>query len=184
MKESLNPSSIDSRKRIFSSLIDLMLVKDFNKITITEIAENAEVVRRTFYRNFNSKDDVINSYSKMLIEEFINIIQIHNINNCHDALRHLFYICKEHKDYFNALKRNNKLIYILSQWTEILPSIHELFKDKLTNFPQTTTKESLDYLLTFNVGGTFNIIIKWINDGMILSPDELSDIINNTINYL
>jgi hypothetical protein len=67
---------------------------------------------------------------------------------------------------------------MLEKWNVILPVLHNHFLDKIKQFPKTNSEKSLEYLLTFNVGGTFNLIVKWINEGMVLSPDELADIVN------
>ena len=50
--------------------------------------------------------------------------------------------------------------------------------DKIKNFPQTSNDKALEYLLTFNVGGTFNIILKWINESFTISPDSLADLVS------
>ena len=63
MERSMNPSSRRSRRWITKALLELMMDKPYQKISITEIAEEADVVRRTFYRNFESKEDVIKSLS-------------------------------------------------------------------------------------------------------------------------
>ena len=36
--------------------------KNYENITITDIAERAGVTRITFYRNFNTKDDIVKQY--------------------------------------------------------------------------------------------------------------------------
>ena len=48
-----------SKDYITEALLQLMGKMDYDKITITEITKKAGVNRVTFYRNFNSKDDII-----------------------------------------------------------------------------------------------------------------------------
>ena len=180
MKRSTNPSAVESQKRIIEALIDLMQVKNIKDISISEIAENAEVVRRTFYRNFSSKEDVLDAYFDIVFAETTKAInKLGDKINCLMSVREIIRICYKHQNFFVALKNSDMLGYMQNKWNTALPVLHDIFLNRLTNFPEIKDKQTLDYLLTFNVGGTFNIIIKWINDGMKLSPDELADIIEN-----
>ena len=71
------------------------------------------------------------------------------------------------------------LFTFLGLWNRILPVIHEQMStlNKLKRFPETKNEQTLEYLLAFNVGGTLNIVIKWIDEGMTLSPEELTSIV-------
>lgn len=60
MKKSNNPSVIKSQQWLYDSLITLMKEKSFDSITIGEITKNADLDRTTFYRNFRSKEDILN----------------------------------------------------------------------------------------------------------------------------
>ena len=61
MNESKNPSAVFSKSQIQSALFDLMDRIPYEKITVKEILYESKVARKTFYRNFDSKDDVLDS---------------------------------------------------------------------------------------------------------------------------
>lgn len=61
MKMSNHPSVIQSQQWIYESLIKLMQEKSFNSISIGEITKLADLDRTTFYRNFDSKEDILNA---------------------------------------------------------------------------------------------------------------------------
>lgn len=44
--------------------------KDYDKITVKEMTKKADLDRSTFYRNFNSKEDVLYLYFNNLAEEY------------------------------------------------------------------------------------------------------------------
>lgn len=44
---------------MIDALIDLMKKDKFKDITVTQIAQEAGVARKTFYLNFNSKESII-----------------------------------------------------------------------------------------------------------------------------
>lgn len=177
MKLSDNPSSILSKELITQAMVDLMQNKHFNNITISEISDKAGVVRRTFYRNFDSKEEVLSYKLDNLIQIFKSTLLENKELTIEIAVRNLFRMCYENKEFFFALQKSCLLGWLLDKWSTALPVIHDLVLDRLKNFPDTDNEQTLSYLLTFNVGGVFNIVIKWINEGMKLTPDELADIV-------
>ena len=58
----INRASLRSRRLIITALLELMEDHPFIEITIREIADKADLVRRTFYGHFSSKDDVLRSH--------------------------------------------------------------------------------------------------------------------------
>lgn len=169
-----------SRKRIIESLIDLMQIKKIDDISISEISENAEISRRTFYRNFTSKEDVLDGYFEVIFADIREKIDgLGDGIDCISSLRIIFRLCYEHKDFFFALSKSNMLGFMLQKWNTALPILHSLFIDRIKKFPQTKDAKTLEYLLAFNVGGTFNMVLKWIDEGMLIPPDEMADIVEN-----
>ena len=55
---------------ITTALIGMMDRKAFDNITITELVKEAGVSRVSFYRNFESKKDVLEKYMDILINEW------------------------------------------------------------------------------------------------------------------
>ena len=52
-------ATLFSKKAISETLFRLLQKKPYEDITITELCKQADVVRKTFYNNFDSKDDVL-----------------------------------------------------------------------------------------------------------------------------
>ena len=52
------------------ALIQLLQTKSLSNITISELTERAGVSRMTYYRNYNSMDEIFISYLKDLIDAY------------------------------------------------------------------------------------------------------------------
>lgn len=174
MNQSSNPTSLQSKQWICNSLLTLMEKKPFSSITISEVTNHAQLSRRTFYRNFDSKEEVIQYFLQQLVDEYTRRLLLYENYTLEFSIEQLLILCKEYKRALLTLKKNHMLGILLENWTEALPTVHATIINHLKNFPEFEDKQTLDYLLAFNVGGTFNIMIKWINDGMDLSPKEVS----------
>ena len=66
-REGINKIIKDS---ITEALIHLMRNKEYSRITISEIVKKAGVSRISFYRNFNSKEDIIIKYLEKAIKDW------------------------------------------------------------------------------------------------------------------
>lgn len=65
-----NKTAVQSQCMIADALYRLMQKKEFHRITITEICEEADVGRKTFYRNFDWKEDVVDFQLSLLCAEY------------------------------------------------------------------------------------------------------------------
>ncbi|RMG97436.1 MAG: TetR/AcrR family transcriptional regulator [Chloroflexi bacterium] len=58
-----------TRKALFDAFMALLLEKEYEAITVTEIADQANVGRATFYLHYRDKDDLLASNIEALFEE-------------------------------------------------------------------------------------------------------------------
>ena len=59
---------------IADSLLELLNHKSYHDITIGQVAANAHIGRRTFYRYFKTKDDIVTYISSKLMDRFADTI--------------------------------------------------------------------------------------------------------------
>ena len=83
-----NLSQQRTKKIILESFGELLAMKSFSEITMTEIAAKALVHRNTVYKYFNDKYDLLSQGVTFLI--YITIISLIE-HNVHNYLLHLFY---------------------------------------------------------------------------------------------
>ncbi|HFH9922035.1 TPA: TetR/AcrR family transcriptional regulator, partial [Streptococcus suis] len=62
---------MNAQDYIQEALLQLTQQKEYEKITITDIAKRAGVTRISFYRNFKSKDDIL----KQALERAFSVYQ-------------------------------------------------------------------------------------------------------------
>ena len=60
--ERKHPGNLFVRDRITEALFKLMKSKDFNDITVSMLVKTAGVSRNSFYRNYQSMEDIIRQY--------------------------------------------------------------------------------------------------------------------------
>jgi len=107
-REVLRMSNEESHKLtlecIRSALIYLMGSKPYEKITITEIIERSGVSRAAFYRNYSSKDEVLQDE----MEELRNLLQEVFSNSLIDSNPKQWLI-----QFFEEIRKNRKEVEML-----------------------------------------------------------------------
>lgn len=107
------------KESIELALIKLMSKKPFVQISISEIVNTAGVSRSSFYRNFDSKEQILISYINGQYKDFFSATGIVSVYPEHPDIDGFllprFRFIREHKDFFIALRKNNLLYYIFEQ---------------------------------------------------------------------
>jgi len=145
------------------ALLDLMKEKDYNKITVTDITNRAGTGRVSFYRNFESKEDILRGHLKRITDDFIKRM---NFDFRRDA--HTFYIT----GLFYHLDSNRELLKLLDD-NGLIYLVKEEF-DRA--FQRNVTNEKEKRIAYMASGAYFNLFYYWLKDGFKESPEELAEI--------
>ncbi len=155
-------------KYITEALFNLMKRKDYSSISITEICNKAGTGRMSFYRNFDSKEDIIKKWITNTTDNFLNESDISYKND-------------STKDYFiklfTHLEKYKTEAYLIYK-ANLFNLLKNEFDKKLINLHQ---KEYENYKSYFIAGGIFNVYYFWLINGSKENPEELA---NKMVNLL
>lgn len=144
---------------ITTALLQLMEKHPIDNITITELTKLAGVGRVSFYRNFDSKKDVISKYLITLIQEWgTDFESLNDISLFSDSLIRHYY---KYKDFYLLLYRQglSNMIY------ETLRLACKL--DEAQNNLERYGKSMF-------AGMLFGWLDEWMRQGMTETPDEIA----------
>lgn len=171
IKKSTNPISLRSRKWIIEALLELMEEKPYHKISIKEITEKAGLVRKTFYRNFQSKEEILHEHINELMKEAEKEFEKLDELNPYVMAKIYFEFWQNHLHFLKTLQENELFVILLKQLDTYLPLINEKFKsDLIAEFDDTF----LQYYNAFNSAGIWHILEKWIGRGAKESPEKMA----------
>ena len=149
-------------KYITEALFNLMKKKEYNNISITEICENAGTGRMSFYRNFESKEDII---KKWITNTTDNFLKESDINYKKDSTKDYFI------KLFTHLEKYKTEAYLIYK-ANLFNLLKNEFDSKLINLHQM---EYENYKSYFIAGGIFNVYYFWLINGSKESPKELAN---------
>ena len=103
IRQQRNKTAVQSRRMIADALMALLRRKPYAAITVSELCQEAAIGRKTFYRNFDTREDVIDLILGELLESYRN--KLGDLPP-EDRLAFHFAFIKEHVECFTALYRN------------------------------------------------------------------------------
>lgn len=163
---------------LLTGLLDLMEKKDFSTISITELCQHAKVGRKTYYRHYNSKHDILTHYLHILMLESIDYMNKRSQTNLKSILNSYFHFWQSYSDLIKHL-RKHQLCYLMILVCENYFEGPHLTDNKmtfLTDMPRTTA--------VFIFSGATRIVQKWIYDDMKISASEMADELYRSIQAL
>lgn len=154
-----------AKECIATALIELMKKKEFSSISITEITQKAGVSRMAYYRNYTSKEDILNKYLEEVGQSVHDLIAN---QRSHTALMQyytaLFDQLGMHSDIGLAAYHANLGNLILNNINKFL---------FLTFAPQAGDTIA-QYRLYYIAGAFYNVFIEWLKNGKKESCEEMA----------
>lgn len=142
---------------ITTALLEMMKKRPFNSITITALTQRAGVGRVSFYRNFESKEDVLRKYLKNIMDEWFKPYEGLDGLDSSEKMFEYFY---ENKDLYVLLYRQG-LAHISLQ------SIMDACG------PKPEQPNALAYVTSFIAHGIYGWIEEWFKRGAQETPKEM-----------
>lgn len=176
----MNKRALKSKITIADTLINLMESSYFSEITISEIAAYSNLSRRSFYRNFSSKMDVLHFKNEIIIDEYLEGVNRRGLQTVYEMLSYYFEFWYSKKEYINLLKRNN-VQYVLFEVQR------KVFIEKLPFQNAPWHWEEIDETIIdlIFIGGLWNVLNYYLDSEKDIDPKKLAlEVVNNLKHYI
>lgn len=177
-----------TKKLLKDALISLMRDKEFDKITIKDLTDKADVNRATFYLHYKDKYDLIEQSSDEILGNIGSIIKEHSLdgiidnrdrNQVLEILTSLYSYIKENSDFMGVVLGPNGDLSFQVKLKSLMDKI--ICESSYIGTRNKDRNISIEYLTTIASSAQLGIIQKWIENGMKESPKELALIISKVI---
>jgi len=157
------------KKCLRDSYFSLLNEKNTENISVSEIVKLAGLSRMSFYRYYQTKDDIVRQYIDDSSQEFIEELKRNPIKTPQVPATLLF-------SYFRSNKNRIKII--------IEQGLFHLFFESFSQFLQESnlvidskpkiSEENLQYYYQYTSGGILNLIEGWMSGDMKESDEEMA----------
>ncbi len=150
-------------EHITESLLKLLHEKPINDISISELCDNAGVGRTSFYRNFESKEDILKVYIDQLFRDWMEEYDRNGDNSLNELMKEMFTHFEKHQDFYQLLNERN-LIYLL--------------KDVVIGIcgPKPEHEKMEAYAKAFVAYSLYGWMEVWFQRGMQESAEEMANL--------
>ncbi len=169
---------VRTKKAIRTAFAKLLSEKDINDITVSDIAELADINRKTFYHYYSGiykvideiENDIVNEFSAFLGE--INFKEA--IDNPYAIFEKLTTIINMDMDFYGHFFAANSNTHIIEKIVRLLKE-----KTKSAMIAQTAADEqTIETALTYSLYGMIAVFHNWFNSDRKQSIEEISAIIS------
>jgi len=189
-RKEIDPRIQKSKEAIRNALIKILSYKSLEEITITEIAKEANINRKTFYNNYENVYQVIEEIENDIVISFDNVLTKMNIK---ENLQHPLKIFEPlttiiETDFYYYIEwiqtQNIKDIQLISKITDSLKQ-----RVKAT-FPVNTFQDkfTMEFSIDYIIAGMMEGYKKWLQNPTEISLEKMtktmSTIISSGLNGL
>ena len=170
-----------TRKAIFEAFEALLTRQNYNKITVQNIIDEANVGRTTFYAHFETKDDLLYALCTSL---FDHVFSAHpDPESHHDfslyegdfktIVSHMLYHLQENGKTLSKLMTGESSEVFLMYFKQYLNQ--KVLGCLLDEIESTNDKVPEEFLKNHISGSFVNMVQWWIKGGMKESPQNLAE---------
>lgn len=170
-----------SKHLLKDSLLKLLQKKHISKISISELCRKAEINRTTFYRHYETLNDVFLEISLDFIKEFLKTsFSLREPPTIKTGIAQLCRFAYYNADMTKLLMRN-------STSDGITKTFHSLYEN-LTGTREILYKgkpvdsDTLHLFDAFITAGIYSIIHDWLMEDIPKTPEEIAELICCSIN--
>jgi AcrR family transcriptional regulator len=159
-----------------NALIELILEKHFDSITVQDIIDRANVGRSTFYAHFRDKEDLLIGDWEKFLNGFVQHISWINAGNKRFVpIQEFFLHLKDVHLFYRALVKSSKMERLFKTG---INHLSQGIEKSLTNFLQDKTQPSIPLpILANHLATTIFEQLKWWLDNNMPYPPERMDVI-------
>lgn len=163
-----------SQKLLFDALMELILEKDYESITVSEISARADVARATFYLHFDDKDALLLSSLDVLVENIVEEVKRFSKQDLLSGTPHPALVV------FEYVRRNPSLFRVTLNGQG-----GSLMLQRLRHYAAQTAHQAIETLgvtptippaliADFIAGAMLSVLTGWLEAGMKTPPSEMA----------
>ena len=147
---------------ITEAALNLLKKGDWNTVSITDLCNEAQVSRVSFYRNFSSKEDIIRQYLSGITDIFLGSTAVNfRITPKEEFILYLIRHMQQHHEIISLLIENDLSYLVKEGFDEAFTRSIDIYHDP--------------YRCYVASGAYFNLIYYWFLNGCKETAEQLAE---------
>ena len=166
---------VRTRKAIMEAFDKLLAIYRLDKITVSAIAREADIDRKTFYLHYDSTEDIIREYAEEKTRELLARLTIKSFFSLSFDrkifAREVNSMLAEHLDFCRMIAGNPSLSFFWNEVQNVTVEILSEIYARHSRLPESDLKIQV----SFFVAGAMYVYQRWLRDEIPCSMEELGD---------
>ena len=168
--------SAERQRHIVDCMMEMLHEERFESITVQALCNRAQIPRKTFYRYFEEKDDVISAMADLIMMEYEKFSGPYREGDRRTSTRDmekLFTFWYQNRDMLDLFDRNSLTQRLIERF--IVVGCNENVGERLIARKEDD-REMFHMVIKFSVCGLFALILNWRRRGYAQTPQEMAEI--------
>lgn len=171
-----------TKRMLKEGLLRLLREKELKNIRITELCGESGVNRATFYRHYETVEDVLCELERDIARQMLPPSGMPtDLSQVRSRLEEVFSFAAEHSDILKILFRCNAE-------EDMMRRINDFYKHYLELHNGSGISVSVDEatgksVAAFFAGGFYCLLRQWVDDGMEKSPAQIAEIATQLVRW-
>lgn len=177
MDEKMN--SVSTKECIRAAALELLKTSEYHDLQMKQIAETAHIGRRTIYRYFKSKHDVMTYIVERLMNDFAEKLLQDKSQTLEEIGITYFKFWEEHIDTLLLLKKAHLLYFVEDALPQLILQVamKTKYQNKTLEEVKQSSSEDVRYEFGFKLAGFWKLTQIWSEEVPRKTPEEMSKII-------
>jgi AcrR family transcriptional regulator len=170
-----------TRDRLGDALVELLVKKPFDDITVQDVLDGAGVSRSTFYTHYRDKNDLFLSDAEEFFEGMATALSRFGDKSERVApVQELFAHVGEARPFYNALVESGRMPDVIQLGQE---HFARGIEQRLNEMPRARTipPDRRGAIAHGLAGSLFSLLTWWVQHGMALSPEEMDKLFHRLV---
>ena len=168
LKMSNMESNLFTKECICTALLSLMATEIFDRITVTAIINRAGVSKGGFYRNYKSKEDVLEEICEDIFQYILDFMTGHDLYENPK---------KWYEDLFRSIAENAEIFQLLIK-AQVPRNVVLKFDEGLILQKLQKDDSPMEQYRAAAIGKALTeVVVLWFRNGMQESPEEMAEML-------
>lgn len=166
-----------TKDSIAESLVSLIENNNYDEITIQEVASGCNISRRTIYRHFRTKDEILSYSFRSCLIKLADYISLQDTKDLHKLCLTYFKFWEENMDRLIMMNDAGVLFRFGSEFDSLVSVIADRMLSRASSAPLSPEEISMfRYKFAYETAGFWQITEIWSQEQPRRSAEEMAEI--------
>jgi AcrR family transcriptional regulator len=182
-----DPRVIRTRQMLREALIDLVIERGYDSLSIQDIADKAGLRRATFYLHYRNKEELLLSMMRDTVDELIQKIRASvtepwGEEHEYQEARITFEAVQEKANLFRAILSGQGAAHVTRDLRDYIANgIRDNHLCQEPGEPLVVSAMPVEVLANYMAAVKLNMVIWWLEKDMPYSPDEMATMVTRLL---